>query len=53
MPPDLAAALAEAGLEDRWTARRPAVRRRLLVPLAAAATATTRARRIPELLATL
>lgn len=50
VPPDLADALTTGGLRDAWDSLPPAARRRRLVPVDAAATAATRARRIQVLL---
>lgn len=50
VPPDLADSLAAAGLHAAWDALPSAARRRRLVPVDAAATPTTRARRIQAIL---
>jgi hypothetical protein len=50
VPPDLADALAVAGVSDAWEALSPASRRRELVPIDAAVSAATRGRRIQTLL---
>jgi hypothetical protein len=50
VPADLTDALAAAGLQDAWDSLPPAARRRRLVPVDAAATAVTRARRIQAVL---
>lgn len=47
--PDLAEALESAGLRKRWDSLPPSTRRRQLVPVDAAATAATRARRLQTL----
>lgn len=50
VPSDLADSLDAAGLRPAWDALPPAARRRRLVPVDAAATPTTRARRIQAIL---
>jgi hypothetical protein len=50
VPRDLADALAAAGLRDAWDALPASARRRRLVPVEAAATVTTRERRITSLI---
>lgn len=50
VPPDLADALAAAGMRELWDALPPATRRRRLVPIDDAVRATTRAGRIQALL---
>lgn len=49
LPPDVAAALDERGVLDAFLARRPAERRRLLMPVEDAAREETRRRRVEAL----
>jgi hypothetical protein len=49
LPPDVAAALAEAGVLERWEGLPPADRRRRLYPIASAGRPETRAKRIEAL----
>ncbi len=51
VPDDVAEALEDAGRRDAWEALTPATRRRRLVPVDAARSAPTRARRVAELVA--
>ncbi|MDN3494924.1 YdeI/OmpD-associated family protein [Planococcus sp. APC 4015] len=53
VPGDVADALSAADLVDAWERSRPASRRRMLVPIDAAGTAATRARRIAALVESL
>lgn len=50
VPPDLADSLAAVGLRDTWDSLPPTTRRRLLVPVDAAASSATRSRRIQAIL---
>jgi hypothetical protein len=53
LPADVEAALADAGVMERWESSPPAERRRRLYPVESAARAETRAKRIEALIADL